>query len=356
MIFRQLFDADSSTYTYLLGDEASREAVIVDPVLEQLERDVLLLRELELQLTHALDTHVHADHVTAIGALRDRLGCRTVLSERAGSGAADLLVKHGDRIRFGARSLEVLETPGHTAGCLTYVLDDRSLAMTGDALLVRGCGRTDFQEGDARTLYRSVHERIFALPDATSIYPGHDYRGRTVTTVGEEKRWNPRLGGGRSEGEFVAIMGALELAKPKKIDVAVPANLQCGVPRGLLVSAEPELAQAWAPIETSAGGIPEIAPEWVAAHAGAAMLVDVREHDELAGELGHVPGALHVPLATVEAAARSWDRHAPIVVVCRSGGRSAKAALQLRALGFERVASMRGGMTAWNARRLPTAR
>jgi sulfur dioxygenase len=228
MLFRQLFDPESSTYTYLLADEATREAVLIDPVLEQTERDVALLRELDLKLVYALDTHVHADHVTSLGALRERVGCQTVLSARAGVGCADLAVKDGDRLRFGGHELEVRETPGHTDGCLTYVLGDESMAFTGDALLIRGSGRTDFQQGDARTLYRSVHEKIFSLPDTALLYPGHDYKGRTVTSVGEEKRLNPRLGGGKSEAEFADIMANLQLAYPRKIDVALPVNLACG--------------------------------------------------------------------------------------------------------------------------------
>jgi glyoxylase-like metal-dependent hydrolase (beta-lactamase superfamily II)/rhodanese-related sulfurtransferase len=330
--------------------------VIIDPVLEQVERDVTLIRELGLRLVYALDTHVHADHVTALGRLRLVLGCSTVLSECAGSGVADLLVKEGDRIAFGSRYLEVRETPGHTNGCLTYVLDDRSMAFTGDALLVRGCGRTDFQQGDARTLYRSIHQKIFTLPDETLLWPGHDYKGRTVTTVGEEKQWNPRLGSGRSEDEFVEIMAKLQLAYPKKMDIAVPANLMCGVPLGLPVNPEPAGPPRWAPVEISAGGIPEVPPEWVAANAGTVRLVDVREPSEFTGELGHVPGAELVPLASLEHAAATWDRASPIVTICRSGGRSGKAALQLRERGFEKIASMRGGMQAWHERRLPVER
>lgn len=228
MLFRQLFDPTSSTYTYLLADEATREAVLIDPVLEQMDRDLALLDELGYTLRYVLDTHVHADHVTAAGALRLRRGAQTVLSERAGVGCADLLVKDGDVIRFGRYGLVVRETPGHTAGCVTYVLDDDTMAFTGDAILIRGCGRTDFQQGDAHTLYRSIHDKVFSLPDSTLIFPAHDYKGRTATSVGEEKQHNPRLGGDRSEEEFVAIMGGLGLPYPKQIDVALPRNVQCG--------------------------------------------------------------------------------------------------------------------------------
>lgn len=231
MIFRQLFDSESSSYTYLLADEASRQAVLIDPVFEHVDRDLTLLQELGLTLTFALDTHVHADHVTALGTLRQRTGCKTVLSAKAGVGCADRYVQDNERIEFGTHALIVRETPGHTNGCLTFVLSDATMAFTGDALLIRGSGRTDFQQGDARTLYESVHRKIFSLPDTCLLYPGHDYKGRTCSSVGEEKAHNPRLGGDRDVDAFVEIMSKLQLAYPKKIDVALPANLQCGTAR-----------------------------------------------------------------------------------------------------------------------------
>src|SRR5690242_8006816 len=228
MIFRQLFDPASSTYTYLLADGG--EAVLVDPVLEQARRDAALLRELHLNLVWTLETHVHADHVTGAWLLKRWLGSRIGLCEATGALGADNYLNEGDEISFGGRRLVVRATPGHTGGCVTYVLDDRSMAFTGDCLLIRGCGRTDFQGGDSGALYRSVHEQIFSLPDDCLLYPGHDYRGLTVTSVGEEKACNPRLGGQLSEGDFVGYMANLKLAHPKKMDAAVPANLQCGQP------------------------------------------------------------------------------------------------------------------------------
>jgi glyoxylase-like metal-dependent hydrolase (beta-lactamase superfamily II) len=228
MLFRQLFDPETSTYTYLLADEVTREAILIDPVLDQIERDVGLVRDLDLQLRYALDTHVHADHVTALGALRERLGARAVLSHRTGVGCADLLARDGDVIRFGGCGVQVLETPGHTAGCTSYVTLDRAMVFTGDALLIRGCGRTDFQGGDPEQLYHSVHDKLFALPPSTLIYPAHDYKGRTASSIDEERRCNPRLGGGRTQAEFAATMRALALPHPRFMAVAVPRNLRCG--------------------------------------------------------------------------------------------------------------------------------
>jgi glyoxylase-like metal-dependent hydrolase (beta-lactamase superfamily II) len=227
MIFRQLFDPETSSYTYLLGCELTREAVLIDSVAEQLERDVQLVRELDLRLVVALETHVHADHVTAAGRLREALGARVAVSEKSGVRNADLLLRDGDWIAFGTHRLEARATPGHTGGCMTFVTD--GMAFTGDALLIRGCGRTDFQEGDARTLFRSVRTRILSLPASTALFPAHDYRGRTQTSVAEELRFNPRLGADKSEASFVELMRGLHLAYPRRMDEAVPANLFAGL-------------------------------------------------------------------------------------------------------------------------------
>jgi glyoxylase-like metal-dependent hydrolase (beta-lactamase superfamily II) len=225
MLFRQLFDRSSSTYTYLLADEATQAAVLIDPVRDCVDRDLALVREFGLNLVYALDTHVHADHVTAAGLIAQRTGARTVAG-RLGAPCADVHATSGQRIAFGQCALDVLETPGHTDDSLSYRCQGR--VFTGDALLVRGCGRTDFQNGDARQLYRSITETLFALPDDTLVYPGHDYRGLTVTTVGEEKRWNPRLAG-RTADQFVEFMRNLKLDLPARIMEAMPANRACGL-------------------------------------------------------------------------------------------------------------------------------
>lgn len=350
MIFRQLYDHESSTYTYLLGDPASRQAIVIDPVYEQHARDAALVRELELRLALVLDTHVHADHVTGAWLLEERLGARIVLSRRAGAEGVDVPVDDGDVLEAGALRLEVRATPGHTSGCVTYVTADQTMAFTGDALLIRGAGRTDFQSGSARTLFRSVRERIFTLPDDTLLYPAHDYAGRTVTSVGEEKRWNPRLGGDASEEDFVGYMENLGLPHPKQIDVAVPANLRSGRPTDARPA--PELPR-WAPVVRTYAGVPEVAPSWVAEHRGEVLLIDVREPAELDGELGRLGDALPVPLGELRARLGALPRDRPIVTVCRSGRRSAQACAILEKAGFGEVANVAGGMLRWRALRLP---
>jgi glyoxylase-like metal-dependent hydrolase (beta-lactamase superfamily II) len=227
LLFRQLFDRTSCTYTYLLADPATREAILVDPVLELVDRDAQLLIELELRLLHTVETHVHADHVTGASALAQRLGSEPVYPATADVPGARLLA-HGERLSFGAYGIEARATPGHTTCSTCYLLPRDLGVLTGDTLLIRGCGRTDFQGGSASTLFRSVHEELFSLPASTAVWPGHDYQGRTQSTIGEEKVYNPRLGGDRTEAEFVALMDALGLPHPKKIDVAVPANRDLG--------------------------------------------------------------------------------------------------------------------------------
>ncbi len=231
MIFRQLFDKESSTYTYLLGDEASRQAALVDPVVEHVERDLKLVAELGLRLVAVFDTHVHADHVTGAGTLRARTGARTHLSSRGGAPCADVMLDEGVVVHVGAIAVRALATPGHTSGCTSLLVEApgaRPRVFTGDTLLIRGCGRTDFQEGDAATLWRSVHEKLFTLPDDTLVFPAHDYRGYTVSTIGEEKAHNPRLGGTMTAEAFLALMANLDLPPPAKIHEAVPANRACG--------------------------------------------------------------------------------------------------------------------------------
>jgi sulfur dioxygenase len=346
LIFRQLFDATSSTYTYLLGDGERGEAVLIDPVFEHVRRDEALLRELGLRLAATLETHVHADHVTGAWLLRERTGSRIVLAAAGGAQGADRLLVDGDTVAFGARHLQVRATPGHTEGCLTYVLDDESMAFTGDALLIRGCGRTDFQQGSPARLYRSVHDRILSLPAACLLYPGHDYKGLTVTSVEEERRFNPRFGGDSNEADFTGYMNHLGLPHPKLMDVAVPANLRCGRPEGdVTMPAEP----GWAALTWAFAGLWEIQPQALEEVASAVQIVDVREAPEFEGPLGHIPGARAMPLDELPARMAELDRTRPVVTVCRSGARSAQAALLLGKAGFAQVANLGGGMLRWRA-------
>lgn len=225
MSFRQLFDPESSTYTYILADAERREAVIVDPVRAHCERDLAVLAEMGLKLVWILETHVHADHVTGARALKHRTGARTAVSTHCGATGFDRLIDEGELIVFGDEVVRALATPGHTPGSTCYLWRDRLL--TGDTLLIGGCGRTDFQKGSAEALYDSITGKLFALPEDTLVYPGHDYRGRRVSTIGEEKASNPRLAG-KTRAEFVQIMNALDLPEPKQIRIAVPANLEGG--------------------------------------------------------------------------------------------------------------------------------
>ena len=348
MLLRQLFDHETWTYTYLIADEASGEAVLIDPVIDQVERDMKLLSELGLKLVYTLDTHAHADHITGCSLLRKRLGSKAVIGAAAGAEGADVLVKDGDRLQFGALELEVRSTPGHTDGCVTFVTGDHRHAFTGDALLIRGSGRTDFQQGSAQTLYRSIHDKIFTLPDDTIIWPAHDYRGMTFTTVGEEKQLNQRVGDGRTEAQFVEIMENLNLPAPKKIDLAVPANLHCGFVPPSSMSGDPLPERGWAAIERTPDGTPEVPIAWVAENKGAVRMVDVREFDEAESD-GKIAGVDVVPMGTVSEASKAWDREIPVITICRSGRRSGRVALELEKLGFKRIASMRGGMVAWQS-------
>ena len=348
-LFRQLFDPNSCTYTYLIADAG--QAILIDPVFEQAQRDAALLRELGLELVATLETHVHADHVTAAWLHKSRSGSRIVLGAAAGADGADQRLVHGDRVRFGTRFVQARATPGHTDGCMTFVLDDDSRAFTGDALLIRGCGRTDFQQGSAERLYRSVHEQIFTLPDACLLYPAHDYRGLTVSSVAEERRFNPRLGGDSSLGDFAGYMQHLGLPHPKLIDVAVPANLRCGRPAGAVA---PWQEPAWAPVTLTFAGTWEITPAALEECTGAVQIVDVREPAEFDAELGHIAGATLMPLGTLrERCATELDPARPVVLVCRSGTRSAQATQLLSRSGFAHAANLAGGMLRWRAEGRP---
>ncbi len=332
----QLFDPASSTYTYVLFDQVSREALIIDPVDEQLERDLASLREYGLKLVWAVETHAHADHITSAGKLAELAGARTAAPAGCGIGTAGVQLQHGDTLQFGGETLRALHTPGHTAGSMSFVW--RQHVFTGDTLLINGCGRTDFQSGSARELYHSLTEVLFALPDDTTVWPGHDYQGRRHSTVGAEKAGNARVAG-KSEAEFVAIMDGLNLPKPRRIDEAVPANLTSGIRHDV----DGALLMQPRPVQAGYAGdvSPQLAWQWV--QAGEAVLVDVRTDAEREW-VGFVPDA--VPVAwkqwpgmvmnpQFDEAIRQASGGKKLVLLCRSGVRSIAAAKRATELGLE---------------------
>lgn len=348
LIFRQLFDPVSSTYTYLLGDGG--EAVLIDPVFEQAQRDAALINELGLRLVYTLETHVHADHITGAWLHHQRLGSQICLARVSDATGADRYLQHHDHLVFGTRHLQVRATPGHTNGCLSFVLDDESMAFTGDCLLIRGSGRTDFQQGDAKSMFHSVHTQILTLPKTCLIYPGHDYRGLTVTSVAEEQRYNPRLGGDIIEEDFVGYMQNLNLPHPRQIAEAVPANMRCGEPeKGGLV----DKTQDWAVLAYTFAGIWEITPQALEEVTNQVQILDVREADEFNGTLGHIGSARLLPLGQLAEQIKMIDSEQPIVTVCRSGARSAQASVLLQKAGYSKVANLAGGMLRWRANNFP---
>jgi glyoxylase-like metal-dependent hydrolase (beta-lactamase superfamily II)/rhodanese-related sulfurtransferase len=349
VLIRQLFESSSCTWTWLVACERSGEAVLIDPVFEKHSRDLALIRELGLELRLVLDTHCHADHVTGAWRMRAATGCAIGLAEAVGASGVDLPLRHGMELRLGDLALEVRATPGHTDGCLSYVTASRSHAFTGDALLIRGAGRTDFQQGDAARLYRSIQEQLFSLPDATLVCPAHDYDGRTISTIGEERRFNPRIGGQARVEDFVGYMDNLGLPHPRLMDIAVPANLRSGEP------AEGELAPepSWGPVFLSYAGLPEIEAEWVSSHRQLLTLLDVRQPGEWQGELPAVAGARCIPLDQLRARAHELERDRPVALLCQSGRRSALATSILLKAGWTEVANVRGGMLRWRELGLP---
>jgi sulfur dioxygenase len=345
MIFRQLFDSTSGTYTYLLASRHGGEALIIDPVLERVDRYLQLVRELDLKLVKAVDTHLHADHVTGLGALRDRTHCITVMGEQSHADVVSMRVTEGDRIAIDGVSLDVLYTPGHTDDSYSFLLADR--VFTGDTLLIRGTGRTDFQNGDPRAQYDSIFNKLMKLPDDTLVFPAHDYKGETVSTIGEEKFFNPRLKV-KSIDEYVDLMNNLKLPNPKMMDVAVPANMQVGL-------RQEEIARkGWALSVAEA-----IA--WCG-RPGVAM-VDLREQSER-DKHGVIPGSLHVPYADMEENVRSGGvlhelaaaTGKRVVFYCAFGERSAMAVQAAQDAGLASACHIEGGINAWKSANGPLAR
>jgi glyoxylase-like metal-dependent hydrolase (beta-lactamase superfamily II)/rhodanese-related sulfurtransferase len=334
MIFRQLFDSASGTYSYLLASRIGGEALILDPVLDKVDRYCQLLRELELRLVQAVDTHLHADHVTGLGELRDRTHCITIMGEQSKADVVAMRVADGDRLTIDGVSLEVMYTPGHTDDSYCFLMGDR--VFTGDTLLIRGTGRTDFQNGSARAQYHSIFGRLLQLPDETLVFPAHDYKGDTVSTIAEERRYNPRLQV-RSVEEYVELMGRLNLPNPKMMDVAVPANMHVGLPQEELEK-HGQVLSAVEAIE----------------RLDQLLLVDLRESGERARH-GTLSGALHAPYRDIERSLQPGGRLREvaaatgrrIVFFCAFGERSAMAVAAATAAGLPDTAHVKGGLDAW---------
>jgi glyoxylase-like metal-dependent hydrolase (beta-lactamase superfamily II)/rhodanese-related sulfurtransferase len=345
MIFRQLFDSVSGTYTYLLASRHGGEALIIDPVLERVDRYLQLVRELDLKLVKAVDTHLHADHVTGLGALRDRTHCVTVMGEHTEADVVSMRVAEGDRIQIEGLSLDVLYTPGHTSDSYSFLLADR--VFTGDTLLIRGTGRTDFQNGDPRAQYDSIFNKLLKLPDETMVYPAHDYKGDTVSTIGEEKFFNPRLKV-KSIDEYADLMNGLKLPNPKMMDVAVPANMHVGLRQQDIANKGWALSAAEAIALCDRSGI---------------VMVDLRERSEREKH-GIIPGSLHAPYADLaenvaaggmlhELAAATGKR---IMFYCAYGERSAMAVQAAQDAGVKSACHVEGGIAAWKSADGPLAR
>jgi len=336
MIFRQLFDSVSGTYSYLLASRAGGEALIIDPVLEKVDRYLQLVRELDLRLVKAVDTHLHADHITGLGALRDRTHCITVMGENTKADVVSMRLAEGDKLTIEGMSMDVLYTPGHTDDSYSFVMHDR--VFTGDTLLIRGTGRTDFQNGDARMQYESIFGKLLRLPEETMVFPAHDYKGDTVSTIGEEKRYNPRLQV-KSMDEYVELMRNLKLPNPKMMDVAVPSNMKVGL-------AQQEIARrGWALSAAQAmalSGRPGVA------------FIDLREKSEREKH-GSIPGALHAPYGDLQdnirpggvlhALAAASDKR--MIFYCAYGERSAMAVQAAQEAGLLTAVHIEGGIDAW---------
>ena len=334
MIFRQLYDATSSTYTYLLASRRGGEAMIIDPVLERVDRYLQLIQELDLKLVKAVDTHLHADHITGLGALRDRTRCITVMGEQSGVDVVSMRLTDGDRLTIEGLSLDVIYTPGHTDDSYSFRLEDR--VFTGDTLMIRGTGRTDFQNGDPRAQYDSIFNRLLRLPDETLVFPAHDYKGDTVSTIGEEKRCNPRLQV-TSADAYVALMNGLNLSNPKMMDVAVPANMHQGLHQ------EEVARRGWAVTAAAARhliGRPDVA------------LIDLRERAERARH-GSIPGALHAPYADLQENIQTGGvlhelaSSKRLLFYCAFGERSAMAVQAAQDAGLSTACHIHGGIAAW---------
>lgn len=358
MIFKQFFDEATWTYTYLIADPVTKDAVFIDPVNTHIDAYLQLLKDSDLNLKYSLETHVHADHITASGLLRQKTGALTGVAQLCGAETADIQIQDGDTFDFAStEKITVLATPGHTLGSISFLWRDR--VFSGDALLIGGCGRTDFQGGNAGDLYDSITQRLFTLPDETLVYPGHDYNEHWVTSIKQERTSNPRIAG-KSRAEFIEIMDNLNLPNPKLIDQAVPANRYCGLEEDEHMDAvDRRDTQLPKRVRTSTQDLINTAKQQITEiniekaklliREGNLIILDVREESEYAA--GHIENSVFLPRGVLEfklaGTPELENKSKPVLVYCRSGNRSALAAQTMQELGFNTVLSMAGGYEAW---------
>jgi sulfur dioxygenase len=332
---KQMFDRESCTYTYLLIDPKTHEGVIIDAVREQLDRDLQCIEELGIELLYSIETHVHADHVTSAGAIRQKTGAKIVYSHFAAIKSIDVELNDGDELKIGAHRIKAISTPGHTQGCMSFYVE--GMVFTGDCLLIRGCGRTDFQQGSSENLYHSITQKLFMLPDETIVYPGHDYKGKTSSTIAEEKQWNQN----KSLDDFLQIMSNLNLDLPKKINEAVPANTHCGInfnPDAYIHNdfSMTALYNVWQQQE----------------HPSNLLIVDNRSQEEYSA--GHVPHSQNIPFGTESQHLKELEGFKHIYIYCHSGRRSQTALTNLSILGLHTITCVsHSGFPEWAAMGYP---
>jgi glyoxylase-like metal-dependent hydrolase (beta-lactamase superfamily II)/rhodanese-related sulfurtransferase len=362
-MFKQLFDPATWTYTYLIADDKSKEAAFIDPVNIHLDTYLNLLKEHGLKLIYSFETHVHADHITASGLLRQHTGAKTCVSKFGGAQLVDIEINDGDVFMLGEEKIKAIPTPGHTPGCTSFLWNDR--LFSGDSLFIGGCGRTDFQGGDAGSLYDALTQRLFTLPGDTLVYPGHDYQQRWVSNIEQERTTNPRLAG-KTRDQFIEIMNNLNLPAPKLINQAVPANRYCGLDENERTQAvqmrntETSLCMIQMQTGTTGQDLVSIAKQHITEvnsemarnllREGDITLIDTREESEFAA--GHIDEAILIPRGTLEFKVSNTpelsDKSKPVLIYCRTGGRSALAAQTLQTLGYTNVLSLAGGFEGWN--------